>query len=243
MGDPGLWHGFTAPWRGAKLLWARRDLWPLVLAPTAITFGLLVFAIGGSVASAGPFTLWLMPWITKFPVLFFVIKLLVGGLLCMALGTLATMLGTLLALPFNDALSERVEATVYSLPAPLTVREALPTSILHSILGFGLWLLLQVILLPLQGLPGIGSAIDVIGGIAITAFFLAHQMMDGPMSRWRFSFREKLDLLWEHRMLTFGLGLASMLMLGIPVINLVCLPVCIAGGALLYAEVNPLVPR
>lgn len=201
---------------------------------------LLTGAIVLAVSSAGSAALWWLPWLVRWPILFRAIRIVIGGLLCLVFGALAYMLGAVLAIPFNDHLSERVEALQYELPAPLSVSEALPMSLLHSVLGAGLWMLLQLILLPLQLVPGIGSLLDMVLGGALTAFFLAHQMMDGPMSRWRFSFREKLDLLWENLGLALGLGTAAMLMLGVPVLNLFGLPICIAAGAMLYAEVNPL---
>lgn len=241
MGAPEAFaHGFTAPWRSLLLLAGRRDLWLLVLAPALIMGLLLTAAIVISLMSGSSVTLWLMPWLVRWPAVFAVVRALVVGLLCLATGAAAYMLGALLSIPFNDQLSERVEADCYELPTPLTVLEALPTSFAHSFLGVGLWMLLQVVFLPLQLFPGIGSALDFLVGTALTAFFLSHQMMDGPMSRWRLSFREKLDLLWEHLPMTLGLGLAATLMLAVPVLNLFGLPICIAAGALLYAEINPL---
>ena len=233
-------HGFTAPWRSIRLLAGRRDLWPLVLAPALITGLLLTGAVVVAVSSGSSVTLWLMPWLVRWPAMFAVVRALVVGLLAMALGASGYMLGALLSIPFNDHLSERVESASYELPTPLSVLEALPTSIAHSFLGVGLWMLLQVVFLPLQLAPGIGSALDFLVGTGLTAFFLSHQMMDGPMSRWRLSFREKLDLLWEHLGLSLGLGLAATLMLAVPVLNLFGLPVCVAAGALLFAEINPL---
>lgn len=235
-------HGFVAPWRSLKLLWATPRLWPLAAAPAAITSVLLFVAILAAVMGARPTTLWLLPGLVRWPTVLFVAKAVIGGVLAMVFGSVAYMLGALLALPFSDNLSEQIEATCYDLPEAMSFREALPTSLRHSLLGFGFWLLLEVLCLPLQLLPGVGSALDFVLGASITAFFLAHQMMDGPMSRWRLSFREKLDLLWVNLPLALGLGFAATLMLALPLLNLLSLPVCVAAGALLYAEINPLAP-
>lgn len=236
-------HGFLAPWRSLRLLWGTPRLWPLVAAPAAITGTLLMLAIVAAVMGARPSVLWLLPGLVRWPAVLFVAKSLMTGLLAVVFGSFAYMVGALIALPFCDNLSEQVESTCYDLPAPLSFRQALPISIRHSLLGFGFWLMLEVLCLPLQLLPGIGSALDLVLGASITAFFLAHQMLDGPMSRWQLSFREKLDLLWVNLPLTLGLGFAATLMLALPVVNLVSLPVCVGAGALLYAEINPLAPR
>lgn len=235
-------HGFSAPWRSLRLLWGTPRLWPLAAAPAAITGTLLFVAILAAVLGARPTTVWLLPGLVRWPAVLFVAKALIGGVLAMVFGSLAYMVGALLSLPFSDNLSEQVEATCYDLPSPIGFREALPASIRHSLLGFGFWLMLQVLCLPLQLLPGVGSVLDFVLGASITAFFLAHQMMDGPMSRWRLSFREKLDLLWTNLPLALGLGFAATLMLALPLINLLSLPVCVGAGALLYAEINPLAP-
>ena len=143
-------QGFVAPARSLRVIWEHPRLWPLVVAPAVITGVLLLLAVFAAVLGGRPTTLWLLPWLVRWPAVLFVVKSIVTGLLAMAFGSLAYMVGALLALPFNDNLSEQVEATCYDVPAPLSFREALPISLQHSLLGFGFWLLLEVLCLPLQ---------------------------------------------------------------------------------------------
>lgn len=232
----GFVGGITAPLRGAVLLARTPSLWPFVVAPAAITAGMLALGLGVSLFSASPLTLWLFPglhddpWLRAFAT-GFVLLLLAG-----TLGVLSWMAASLLCIPVNDRLSENVETLKGTLPPPLSWQEALPRSIRHSIAGFLLWLGVQVCMFPLELVPGLGSALHFVIGLFVSAFFVAHQLLDGALSRRAMGFREKLGWLWARPGPVFGLGFAGMALLAVPVLNLFGMPVAVAGGALLYGE-------
>lgn len=232
-----FFQGATAPLRGLRVVAKTPSLWALAVLPVALSIVFLVAAVFGALVSAGPITRWLLPELGP-GLLFALARGLVVGLLGLLYGGLAYMSATLLSIPINDAMSERVESLVGSLPPPITFREALPRSIRHSVAGVGLWVVIELGLLPLQLLPGIGSVLGGFLGFLVTAWFLAHQLMDGPMSRRSLSFKDKMVFLREHLPWTLGLGCLGALVMLIPLANLIALPVLIAGGAVLWSELE-----
>ncbi len=238
---PNIWTGLTAPWRGLRVVAADRGLWPYALLPSVITLGLLGFAVMAALGTSGPFLRWLLPDLQRWWVLFLFARgaaiLLLGVVYC----TLSAMVAALVCIPIHDALSQRVEARVRGVGASSIVpevsfREELPRSIRHSILGFLLWVLAQAVLVPLGLIPVVGTVLELILGFGVTAFFLAHQLLDGPLSRRRLSFSEKMSWMREHLAPVLGLGAAGTVMVAIPVLNALSLPFAIAGGAALHSE-------
>lgn len=231
-------HGMGAPWRGLRLIAANRPLWPLAAAPALITGGLLIGAFFLAITSAAPATRWLAPGLARWWILFLLARSAMLLLLLLLFGALSMMLSALLCLPIHDALSQRVEVLRDALPAPLSFREALPISIAHSVLGFALWSACEVALMPLQLIPGIGSILELILGFGVTAFFLGHQLVDGPMSRRSLSFSAKMEWLKAHLASVLGLGSMGTLMIAVPLLNAIGLPIAIAGGTLLFLDLE-----
>ncbi|MCB9669908.1 MAG: EI24 domain-containing protein [Alphaproteobacteria bacterium] len=232
-----IWQGLTAPVRGLRVIGERPALWGLAVLPIVLTLVFLCLAVFGAVASAGPITHWLLPGLGD-GWMFLIARALVVGLLALLFGAGSYMLAALCSIPINDRMSEAVEAAMGDLPAPLSLRESLPRSIRHSIAGFLLWVLCEIVLLPLQLVPGVGSLLGAVLGFGVTAWFLAHQLLDGPMSRRAMGFSEKMGFLRGHLPWILGLGASGTLVMMVPVLNLLGLPVLVAGGAVLWVELE-----
>lgn len=229
-------QGLTAPWRGMRIILADTSLWPLALGPVLVSALLLSGAIVAAVSGSGPLVHWLWPGLAG---LWFAFARGAAVLvLALGLGMAAYMGGALLAIPMNDAMSERVEGTLSDLPPALSFREALPRSIRHSIAGFLLWVLAELLVFPAQLVPGIGSLVGSVLGFGITAWFLAHQLLDGPMSRRAMRFGEKMQFLRDHLPWVLGIGSGGAIVMMVPLVNLLGLPVLIAGGAVLWVELE-----
>lgn len=234
----GFFRGVTAPGRGLMVVLGHRALWPWVVGPALITTMLVSAALFVAFATAVPVASRLFPGAIDVPLLG---PLLVGSIAvagAFAYGVLAWMLSMLLAIPLHDRLSEGVEALHRPLPSPLSFREALPRSIRHSLAAFLLWVSLQGMLLPLHLLPGIGAVLDLVIGGGISAVFVAHQLVDGTLSRRAMSLREKLAWMRAHPGPLLGLGVAGLVILAVPLVNLIGLPVAVAGGTLLVVELG-----
>ena len=237
----GFGAGMTAPWRGVKIVAGDRSLWPYVALPAVITLGLLGFGAVAALGMSGPFLRYVLPDLQRYWVLFLFARgaaILLLGVVFMAL---SAMVAALVCIPIHDALSQRVEARVRgvrtgTIAAEVSFREELPRSIRHSILGFLLWVTAQALLVPLGVIPFVGSALELMLGFGVTAFFLAHQLLDGPMSRRRMSFAEKMGWMRTHLGPVLGLGAVGTILVAIPIVNALSLPLAIAGGAVLHSE-------
>lgn len=232
-----LVQGITAPLRGLRVIAGHPELWALMALPITLTVVFLSLAFLLALFSAGPLLDALFPGLEPG----FVHLLVQGGvmlLLGLLYGALGYMLAALCAIPINDRMSERVEAELGEIPAPESLRDSLPRSIRHSIAGFLLWLLAEVLLLPLQLVPGLGTLLGTLLSALLTAWFLAHQLLDGPMSRRAMRFGDKMRFLRDHLPSVLGLGGVGSLVMLVPFLNLLALPVLIAGGAALWVELE-----
>ena len=154
----------------------------------------------------------------------------------------ARVVGNLLASPFYDVLAGKVEARLLG-PSdePFAWRTVLGDawmSVQHSLLGLLLYGLSMGLLLLLNLLPVVGSALYAALSTTATVFFLARELMDIPLSRRRLGFFEKIRWMGGHKALLGGLGLATMAMLAVPVVNLLLMPVAVLGGTLLYCHLH-----
>lgn len=149
----------------------------------------------------------------------------------------------LLSAPFNDVLSERVEQLAYGHePPPFSaarLAKDLGRTIAHQALKLLVWVAIMVPLFLLNVfVPVIGSALFLIGGSYVTAFFFAYDYLDYAMARRQWSFSTKMATLKEHRALGLGLGGSLMLCLLVPLLGVLCVPFMTVGGTLLFCDLQ-----
>ena len=148
----------------------------------------------------------------------------------------------LIALPFNDRLSQRVEDMIlgeYEEPFSWRVLAGdLGLSIAHTLLGLFVWAVVMTGVLLLNLVPVIGTVVSFFVGLAATAYFLGREMMDGAMSRRRLAFTHKLRVVRSNLALMEGFGVATYLMLWVPGLNFISLPCAVVGGTTLYCELE-----
>ena len=248
-------RGFSFVPRGMGLLLANRRYWGLAAVPVLLTLVLLTLATWGAV-KLSPLvlsTLWALPD-SSSPLYYLAAVAWYGaafllGVLVFAVGAVAAYAGVgLLATPFNDLLSERVEAALLeAVDEPFRLRVFLAdtaTSLGHSLLDLLAWALSMLVMSLLNTLPVVGTPLFTAAGWASTALFLAKDMLDGPMTRRRFTYREKLGVLGLDLFLCAGFGAAVSLLLLVPVLNLFLVPVAVAGGTAMYChmEANGRIP-
>lgn len=246
--DLSFTRGLKAPLQGLRWMWTRTELLPYVAVPVALTtlmLGLAVWATwhwGGSLVTsiAGQPTadgvdgavlrgLW--------RVLAVLIHLLLLALLSMAAWTV----GLLLASPFYDRLSARVEAMVTGrtwgdADDLKLVLSDVTTGLLHSFATIALYLACSCPLLFLTFVPVAGEALQLVIGTALCAWFLALETTDYALSRRRISFADKLRLVRRHPGLMLGHGLASLGLLWFPLSAFVSTPAAVIGGTLIVLD-------
>jgi CysZ protein len=235
--------GFAAPFRGAAFLAARPVLWCWVGLPVALMAAGVVFAawfvwtqLPGLVMAFAP-----PPSGGPFVGLWFGLLLVLMGLAFVVAVVVIGSAATVLATPFYDVLADRVEAEVRGEPPPpvtldVVLRDA-ARSIAHTVLALALYAAAIGILGVLGLVPGVDLVVPVLGG-AVTATFLARELLDVPLARRRAGFGAKLAYLWRHFAAFEGLGLAATLLLWVPLLNFLSMPMAVVGATLLYCRLE-----
>lgn len=168
-------------------------------------------------------------------VLTYALALIIFVILLMLLYMIAGTLGS----PFYDRLSEEVEHIVRgNLPAERPWWINAFWSVLHSAMGGWMWIAVVVLGTFLNAVPAIGTALELAWTLAGSAFLVAREMLDGPLTRRRLTFREKLEFIWRHFGVLGPFGLTSTLLLWVPLLNFIMLPVAVVGGTLLFLDIE-----
>jgi CysZ protein len=150
---------------------------------------------------------------------------------------------TIIAAPFNDALSEAIEEREAGrAPAPFSLvrvlRElvqalllaALRLSLYAAIVG-PLWLLSWLV-------PGMGQVLYLSVWLVFTAAYFALDYVDWPATRRGLSVRARFALLGAHPLRMLGFGFGVWLCLFVPLLNLLFMPLSVAGGTLLFLDLE-----
>jgi CysZ protein len=108
-------------------------------------------------------------------------------------------------------------------------------SIIEELRKLGFFLAVQMTLL-LLGLIPVLTPFTVLAATLFTMLFLPLEYASFAMDHRQLRFRQRRALIWQHRWLMFGFGIAAFLTLVIPLLNFICLPALVVGGTLLIVE-------
>jgi CysZ protein len=169
---------------------------------------------------------------------------LVAGILIALLGlVLVLLLSSVVAAPFNDALSEAVEHILTGEPAPPFSFRRMLADIVRTV---RLELLKVLIYLGVVGpmflasfiLPGVGQVISIVG-FALTAAYLGIDYVDWPAARRDWSVRDRIAFTRSQLPAVTGFGAGVWVLLFIPLVNLLFMPAAVAGGTILFLALHP----
>lgn len=247
----GFARGLSYALRGGRFVYfqhpklVRYWAFPIVItgAALAATFygaGALYDDVGGAVWSLFPESWgeatgvlgWLVSalrWLVAF----------ISGILITLLGlVLVVVLSSVVAAPFNDALSEAVEQILTGgSPPPFSFKRMLADIVRTIRLEIGKVLLYAVIVGPMFlasfFLPGIGQIISVVG-FGLTAVYLGVDYVDWPAARRDWSVRDRVAFVRRQLPAMAGFGTGVWVLLFIPLINLFFMPAAVAGGTMLF---------
>ncbi len=238
-------RGFFYPFRAFRFLFSHPRLWTYAVIPVGVNtllYSLLLWFV------ANHFSGWLDQIVPRgdawyWALLTYVAGALLAGLIVLAVVYTFTIVGNLLLAPFNDLLSEKVE-WVYSgsrLEEPFSFA-ALARDTVRSVraeLGrlalFGTGFLL---LLALNLFPPMGTAVYGVAAPVYTLFFLGWAYRDYSMGRWHFPFAAQRRLAFGNLLTFLGFGAGAGLLLLVPLLNLLAIPVCVAGATLLFCDLR-----
>jgi CysZ protein len=231
-------------WRGLGLLLGRPSLW--IWAAIPFVLNLLLFA--AIYWAAGQYA---MPWLKEQ---FFsaegsfwreALGYLVVALLWITLVLLTLFLfvpiASVVAAPFNDVLSEKVERICAGAGTDLsfsnqTLLKSLWVSFKTTVSLTARTLGLLACVLPLYLIPGIGSTLAAVAQTVITIRYLSLEYTSYSMDRRSYTYRERKAFLERNRPRTLGLGSMAFAIMLIPVANALFIPVSAIAGTLLFCE-------
>lgn len=243
-------RGFFAPFRSVRILRSNPRLIQYILIPfliNAIVFSTAVYLgldyFGSTVVEYIPQGEgWY--WSLLYWFLWIVAVLLTAVLVFFSF----TVVGNLLASPFNELLSERAEEALSgavndeSFSAGRFLRDAWQT-ILMEAKKMWIFVAVMVFILPLNLLPGIGNSIYTILAVSLTLFFLCFEYLGFVLVRKRQFFREQKNYIFARKFLMFGFSCGVMALLAIPFLQLLCIPLAVIGVTRLWCEEEGLVAQ
>ncbi|HKJ70343.1 MAG TPA: sulfate transporter CysZ [Gammaproteobacteria bacterium] len=145
----------------------------------------------------------------------------------------------LVGAPFNDLLSEKVQRHAGAGPPPgggwLAMLREGPRALASAAHALAYALMWAVPLVLLTLVPVVNLAAPLLW-LVLNAWLLAVEYADYPLGARGYSFRQKLAAVAAHRALALGFGLATLVAMSIPLVNLAAMPAAVAGSTLLYSE-------
>jgi CysZ protein len=225
--------GAFLPFRAARLLLDRRELWRLALAPAALT----LLGLVAGLALSGPASGWLLRlawsepdgwrlglwWLTR------------AALFLAVLYASAIALPIALSAPFADRLSAKVEA--------LTLGPADEGGVgrMAKEATVGAWHAVARVTLLIAGYALLAPALLVPGAWPVLAFlwtaaWASFEWLDLPMARHLHGFAEVRAALRSVRPLGLGFGAVLGALFLVPLANLIVIPVGAVAGTLLYCD-------
>lgn len=241
-------RGFFAPFRSVRILRHNLGLLPYIVIPflinltvfsSAVYFGLDFF---GSVVAEhlpqGDSWYW--------AVLYWLVWMLAVLLTALLVFFTFTVVGNLIASPFNDLLSERTEQALngkisdeaFSLGQ--FVRDAWRTVLMEA-KKMSVFVLIMLLILPLNLLPGVGNGIYTVLALGLTLFFLSVEYLGFVMVRKRMFFGEQKRFIFARKFLMIGFSCGVMALLMIPLFQMLCIPLAVIGITRLWCEESGLV--
>ncbi len=169
---------------------------------------------------------------------------LIAAILIVLLGlVLVFLLSSVVAAPFNDALSEAVEQILTGKPAPPFSLGRMLADIVRTVrLELGKALLYVAVVGPMFlasfFIPGLGQVISLVG-FALTAVYLGIDYVDWPAARRDWSVGDRVAFTRRQLPAVAGFGTGVWVLLFIPLVNLLFMPAAVAGGTILFVELQP----
>ncbi len=230
-----FWMGIRFFGAGWGLFWQSQRLKLISLIPIVIT--ILVF--GGLTALSVFLTEQLLEGLPPdWPA--WILRLIDGLGVVLSLVILLALsyvlfspVASVISSPFREALATHIETSVYGRASDVSVGSWLV--ILGDIIQSVSFQLLIIVLTAVVGwfVPVIGPFITV----ATLIFLAGLDMVDPALSVQGYLLKQKLGFIRSHPALMMGFSGISFLVLGLPVLNIVMLPIASVGGSLLVLGV------
>jgi CysZ protein len=159
-----------------------------------------------------------------------------------------TVIGNLIASPFNDLLSERTEQAlsgetndeVFSIGRFLS--DAWRTVLMEA-KKMSIFVAVMLLILPLNLVPGVGNGVYTVLAVCLTLFFLSFEYLGFVMVRKHKFFSEQKSYIFARKFLMLGFSCGVMALLAIPFFQMLCIPLAVIGVTRLWVEETGLVKQ
>jgi len=230
--------------RGWKLI-RQPGLRRFVVVP--IVINVIVFAVLGWLLF-GTLTDWLSGWtfferfgdIWLVDVIRKILQFAVGAILSVVLVYAFTLLANLVGAPFNSLLAERVEMHLTGQspaedPSLMFLLKSIPKTLMSEVSKLIYLALWSVPLLLLGFVPLVNIAAPFLV-FAFGAWMFALEYIDYPLGNHGMLFKGIRQTMRQRRTAAFGFGAIVALFSIIPLVNLIIMPVAVAGATALYVD-------
>jgi len=222
--------------RGIRLIFAP-GLRAYMIVPLLVNVVLFSALIYFGAAQFRELLDWLLPdWLDWLAVV--LLPLFIIAALVLVFFTFS-LIGNLVAAPFNGLLAEAVECHITGQPIPgggvKKMIADLGRTMVSELRKLAYIVIRGIPVLLLFVIPGLNLAAPIIW-ILFGAWMLAISYVDYPMANHGLSFPEQRRQLGQHRYLALGFGGAAMFALAIPLVNFLVIPGAVAGATILWVE-------
>lgn len=159
-----------------------------------------------------------------------------------------TVVGNLIASPFNELLSEKTEAlqTGQLVDAPFKLKKFMTDAwfaIAVELKKLAIFISCMLVLLLINLLPGVGSMIYAVLAPLLTLFFLVVEYMAFVLMRKQMSFSEQRRYIFQHPIMMLGFACSLFCLLAIPFVQFFCIPLAVVGATLIWCDFPPKTAR
>lgn len=239
----GFVRGFSYPFRAPRFLLQHRGLLRFVAIPFAIN--LIIFSLA-VYFGLDLFNRLLEQYLLNGDVWYLLILYYLAWVLAALLTTVMvffgfTVIGNVLASPFNELLSEKIENLLRetqdneSFSLSRFARESGLSMVIELkkqlvfVAGMLLLLLLNIV-------PGFGPLIYAVVAPIFTLFFLVVDYLGFVLTRKQVNFRQQGGYILSRPLLMAGFGCATFCLLAIPLVQFFCIPLAVCGATLLWCD-------
>ena len=259
--------GLSLPMRAFSYLRGNRNIWTLVAIPVLLNFLLFsatLFWGGGALASwlyealegwkTGAAHLaqgvwWQQALHYGIEAICFLLGLLFWPLVMALVYFVFTPMALIISAPFNDVIAERTERSCgFGLPGDdrglvRTVLLEVLFAIRSEIKRLSFTALIFLMILLLQFIPLIGVVLQPIMTFLWGCLACAFEFTGYASDRRHIPWSVKWRLLLAHKPLVFGFGLATLLLLLVPFVNVFTVPLSAISGTMLFGILLPKLPE
>ncbi|MDY0189425.1 MAG: sulfate transporter CysZ [Desulfuromonas sp.] len=233
----GFVGGFFSVWEAFHFVLKNPSLYKYVAIPlvinivvfsAAIYWGFDLFSsLTGQYLSAHDAWFW--------QVLVAVVKFIAAVITLVVVFFAFTVVGNLIAAPFNDVLSERTEQLLTGnlVNEPFSLAQFakdIGRVMLDEVRKMSIFIILMLVALLFNFLPGVGSMIYAVLSVGLTLYFLIIEYTGYVFGRKHLGFKDQRRFVANNRLGALGFALAVMCMLFIPFVQFLTIPIAVVAA-------------